>query len=123
MGASAVPDREVTVMSPSDSIDARVTLVEWLAALEQELGVTFGDVDVDALLDATRVAAHRITRPAGPLTTFAIGFAAGLSTGIATDSSAGEPDTAAAVQELSAKAAALAETWRGSGSSDGAGDA
>lgn len=79
-------------MSPSDNIDVRVTLVEWMAALERELGVSFGEVDIDALLDATRVAAHGVARPAGPLTTFAIGFAAGLSTGIATDSSAGRPD-------------------------------
>ena len=99
-------------MSPSDNIDVRVTLVEWMAALERELGVSFGEVDIDALLDATRVAAHGVARPAGPLTTFAIGFAAGLSTGIATDSSAGEPDTTAAVRELSPKASALVSSWR-----------
>ncbi|NKX92647.1 molybdopterin-guanine dinucleotide biosynthesis protein [Sanguibacter hominis ATCC BAA-789] len=99
-------------MSPSDNIDVRVTLVEWMAALERELGVSFGEVDIDALLDATRVAAHGVARPAGPLTTFAIGFAAGLSTGIATDSSAGEPDTTAAVRELSTKASALVSSWR-----------
>ena len=99
-------------MSPSDNIDVRVTLVEWMAALERELGVSFGEVDIGALLDATRVAAHGVARPAGPLTTFAIGFAAGLSTGIATDSSAGEPDTTAAVRELSTKASALVSSWR-----------
>lgn len=99
-------------MNPSDNIDVRVTLVEWMAALEQELGVSFGDVDIDSLLDVTRVAAHNIARPAGPLTTFAIGFAAGLSTGIATDSSAREPDTTAAVLELSTRASALAESWK-----------
>lgn len=99
-------------MSPSDNIDVRVTLVEWMAALERELGVSFGEVDIDALLDATRVAAHGVARPAGPLTTFAIGFAAGLSTGIATDSSAGEPDATAAVRELATKASALVSSWR-----------
>ena len=64
------------------------------------------------MADALRVAAHGVARPAGPLTTFAIGFAAGLSTGIATDSSAGEPDTTAAVRELSTKASALVSSWR-----------
>ena len=109
-------------MSPSDSIDVRATLVEWMAALERELGVDGGDVGLDALRDAARVAAPNLARPGGPPTPVAIGFAAGLSTGIATDSSAGEPDTTAAILELAAKATALAETWRPAGAA-GAGPA
>jgi hypothetical protein len=53
-----------------------MTLQEWVDALAAELGVPADDVDVTVLLDAARDAAHTIARPAAPLTTFLIGYAA-----------------------------------------------
>jgi hypothetical protein len=51
-------------------------LEDWTAALLAELDLTT-DVDVAALLDLARDAAHNVARPAAPLTTFLVGLAAG----------------------------------------------
>lgn len=52
-------------------------LDDWVAALAAELGVSADDVDVRRLLDVARDAAHSVDRPAAPLTTFLVGYAAG----------------------------------------------
>ena len=39
------------------------------------------EVDIAAVLDLARDAAHGVARPAAPLTTFLVGYAAGLSGG------------------------------------------
>ncbi|HKA68865.1 MAG TPA: DUF6457 domain-containing protein [Actinomycetes bacterium] len=75
-------------------------LDDWVAALKGELGIEL-DVDVRGLLELARVAAHGVDRPAAPLTTFLVGYAAGLRR---------DP---AAVPELSERAAALARSWPG----------
>ncbi|WP_093838299.1 NTP transferase domain-containing protein [Streptomyces aidingensis] len=49
-------------------------LDEWIAAVKAELDID-PEVDVKALLDAARDAAHNVARPAAPLTTFLIGYA------------------------------------------------
>ncbi len=72
----------------------------WLRALAAELNLEVGDVDVQALLDVARDAAHGVTRPAAPLATFLIGWAAGAS--------GGDPD---AVARASAAASKLAIEW------------
>jgi len=76
-------------------------LDEWTARLKRELGLVGDsdlDVDVREVLDLARVAAHRVDRPAAPLTTFLVGYAAGLRGG-GTD----------AVRDLAAVATSLAE--------------
>ncbi|MFG2890386.1 DUF6457 domain-containing protein [Streptomyces sp. NPDC048248] len=75
-------------------------LDEWITAVKAELGIEL-DVDTPVLLDLARDAAHGVTRPAAPLTTFLIGFAAGQQ--------------GRDVAELSAKAAALANRWAAEG--------
>ncbi|TVL92439.1 molybdenum cofactor guanylyltransferase [Streptomyces sp. SAJ15] len=50
-------------------------LDEWITAVKAELGVDL-DVDTAALLDLARDAAHGVARPAAPLTTFLVGYAA-----------------------------------------------
>ncbi len=52
-----------------------MTLQEWVAAVQAELGTDL-DLDLDQVLDVARDAAHEIARPAAPLTTFLIGYAA-----------------------------------------------
>jgi hypothetical protein len=52
------------------------TLDEWTASLTAELGVDVS-LDAPALLDLARRAAHEVDRPAAPLTTFLVGYAAG----------------------------------------------
>ncbi|QPL96608.1 molybdenum cofactor guanylyltransferase [Streptomyces clavuligerus] len=72
-------------------------LEEWITAVREELGIDL-DVDTDLLLDLARDAAHGVARPAAPLTTFLVGYAA----------AGGGPE---AVAEAARKAAALARRW------------
>ncbi|MBO0609614.1 DUF6457 domain-containing protein [Myceligenerans salitolerans] len=74
-------------------------LQTWIAALETELGLDPGTVDMNAVLDLARDAAHAVARPAAPLTTYAVGYAAGLA--------AASGDTTNAAR----KALALANRW------------
>ena len=58
-----------------------MVLDDWVAALAAELDVDPAAVDVRHLLDVARDAAHQVDRPAAPLTTFLVGYAAGLRGG------------------------------------------
>lgn len=71
----------------------------WITAVKAELGITL-DVDVRLLLDLARDAAHGVDRPAAPLTSFLVGYAAGRAEG--------GPE---AVAEAARKAEALAKRW------------
>ncbi|MEU6384898.1 NTP transferase domain-containing protein [Streptomyces bauhiniae] len=88
-------------------------LNEWITAVKNELGIEL-DVDTRVLLDAARDVAHGVARPAAPLTTFLIGYAAAQSKG-----------DAASIAEASAKVADLAIRWEaehnGGGSAPDAG--
>ncbi|MGI5376784.1 NTP transferase domain-containing protein [Streptomyces sp. CA-251387] len=77
-------------------------LDEWISAVKDELGIDL-DVDTKVLLDLARDAAHGVARPAAPLTTFLVGYAAAQAKG-----GEGGPE---AVAEASRKAAALAVRW------------
>ncbi|MEU9435440.1 NTP transferase domain-containing protein [Streptomyces sp. NPDC048252] len=74
-------------------------LDEWISAVKDELGIDL-DVDTGTLLDLARDAAHGVARPAAPLTTFLVGYAAAQAEG--------GPE---AVAEAARKAAALALRW------------
>ncbi|MFF9898777.1 NTP transferase domain-containing protein [Streptomyces longispororuber] len=77
-------------------------LDEWISAVKDELGIDL-DVDTGALLDLARDAAHGVARPAAPLTTFLVGYAAGR-----VGTAGGGPQ---AVAEAARKAAVLAARW------------
>ncbi|GGV18387.1 DUF6457 domain-containing protein [Streptomyces spectabilis] len=87
-----------------------VVLDEWISAVKDELGIDL-DVDTGTLLDLARDAAHGVARPAAPLTTFLVGYAAGLA------GASGGPQ---AVAEAARKAAALAARWAEEGDTGGA---
>ncbi|MET9391782.1 NTP transferase domain-containing protein [Streptomyces sp. NPDC006624] len=74
-------------------------LDEWISAVKDELGLDL-EVDTRGLLDLARDAAHGVARPAAPLTTFLVGYAAAQA--------GGGPE---AVAEAARKAAALAARW------------
>lgn len=74
-------------------------LDEWISAVKDELGIDL-DVDTGILLDLARDAAHGVARPAAPLTTFLVGYAAAQGKG--------GPE---AVAEAARKAVALALRW------------
>ncbi|WP_372408594.1 DUF6457 domain-containing protein [Streptomyces luteireticuli] len=79
--------------------DDRAVLDEWIAAVKAELGIEL-DVNRAELLDLARDAAHGVARPAAPLTTFLVGYAAALRGG-------GPEEVARAARQ----AAALAARW------------
>ncbi|MFF9503353.1 DUF6457 domain-containing protein [Streptomyces sp. NPDC014656] len=83
--------------------DHGTVLDEWITAVKTELGLDL-DVDTGALLDLARDAAHGVARPAAPLTTFLVGYAAAKAAEDGTD-------PAEAVAEAARKAAALAGQW------------
>ncbi|WP_405550811.1 DUF6457 domain-containing protein [Streptomyces sp. NBC_01171] len=72
---------------------------EWIAAAKAELGIDL-DVDIAELLDMTKVVAHEVARPAAPITSFLVGYAAALQAG-----------GAGAVSEANRKVTGLAEQW------------
>lgn len=80
-------------------------LDEWITSVKNELGIEL-DVDTGVLLDLARDAAHGVARPAAPLTTFLVGYAAARAS-----AGAGPDEAATAVAEAARKATALALRW------------
>ncbi|MYQ48399.1 NTP transferase domain-containing protein, partial [Streptomyces sp. SID4985] len=74
-------------------------LNEWITAVKNELGIDL-DVDTRVLLDVARDVAHGVARPAAPLTTFLVGYAAAQGKG-----------DAEAIAEAAGKVASLALRW------------
>jgi Domain of unknown function (DUF6457) len=61
-----------------------MTLQEWVDAVRLDLDIELA-LDLDQVLDLARDAAHEIARPAAPLTTFLVGYAAAQRGGSAAD--------------------------------------
>jgi hypothetical protein len=53
------------------------TLESWTEAACAELGIDPADMDTRAVLDLARDVAHRVARPAAPLTAYLLGIAVG----------------------------------------------
>lgn len=86
--------------------DERTTIMddvlkEWTAAVKADLGIDL-EVDRALLLALAGDAAHGVARPAAPLTTFLVGYAAGRA--------GGGPDAVAAAAR---RAGELAARWSG----------
>lgn len=82
------------------------------AALTLDLTIGAGcDIDVEAVLDLASVAAHTVMRPAAPLTTFLVGFAAGQA------SATSAPDAATAFVAASHTARQVASDHQTAGGS------
>ncbi|WP_405789835.1 molybdenum cofactor guanylyltransferase [Streptomyces sp. NBC_00029] len=92
--------------------DHGTVLEQWITAVKNELGIDLA-VDTDTLLDLARDAAHGVARPAAPLTTFLVGYAAAQA-------AATGADPARAVAEASRKAADLALRWADDAAADDA---
>ena len=73
---------------------------DWVTELCAALDVPADAVDVAALLDLAKDAAHHVERPAAPITTYIVGLAAGRT---GADS--------AAIADLTERAARLARGW------------
>jgi len=57
-------------------------LEDWIDAASAELGVDRAIVDAGAVLDLAREVAHRVDRPAAPVTAFLLGVAVGAGEGL-----------------------------------------
>ncbi|MDN5894645.1 MAG: DUF6457 domain-containing protein [Nocardioides sp.] len=76
-----------------------MNLHDWIDELLDVLDVDH-EVDEALVLDLARVAAHGVVRPAAPISTYLLGYAAGAR--------ALSPDE---IETLAGKAAELAATW------------
>ncbi|HMG28717.1 MAG TPA: NTP transferase domain-containing protein [Jiangellaceae bacterium] len=101
-GGSSPPFRRDQRGSGQVVVDERETNVieEWVQALCEAMGVPPDEVDVAAVLDLAREAAHSVDRPAAPITTYVVGYAAAQRGG-----------GAEAVATATAEAATLARNW------------
>jgi molybdopterin-guanine dinucleotide biosynthesis protein A len=72
-------------------IEGAEMMNDWIADVKAALGLTV-EVDVDLLLDVARDAAHNVTRPAAPVTTYLLGIAVANGADVKT--------AAAKIQEL-----------------------
>ena len=74
-------------------------LHEWTTRLCAELGLE-GEIDEGLVLDVAREAAHNVLRPAAPLTTYLLGYAAARA--------GGRPED---VERIAARIVELATVW------------
>ncbi|MFJ6001566.1 DUF6457 domain-containing protein [Arthrobacter sp. NPDC092385] len=61
--------------------DRQKLLHDWTEKLLAAFEIDGTEVDIDAVLGLAGKAAHGVVRPAAPLTTFVVGYAAGLAVG------------------------------------------
>lgn len=76
-----------------------MNLHDWIDELCDVLEIET-EVDESLVLDLARTAAHNVERPAAPITTYLLGFAAGAAQA--------DPEE---LERLAARAQALAEGW------------
>jgi hypothetical protein len=76
-----------------------VNLHDWIDELSDVLEVDT-ELDEGLVLDLARTAAHNVARPAAPITTFLLGYAAGVQDA--------DPE---ALEALAAKVQRLADGW------------
>ena len=79
-----------------------MNLHDWIDELLDILELEDVEVDEGLILDLARDAAPEVERPAAPITTFLVGYAAALRGGSTAD-----------VEELAGRAQALAMKWGG----------
>ncbi|CAN5200470.1 hypothetical protein BH09ACT2_BH09ACT2_16930 [soil metagenome] len=92
-------------MDDRDDEAMRDALSEWSDRLTAALGLEGVDVDIDAVLALAGTAAHAVLRPAAPLTTYLVGYAAGIAAG-----STGQEGATAAFGQAVAIATRLAKS-------------
>jgi hypothetical protein len=89
--------------------DTPTVLDRWVAAVEAELGLPGGSIDVGQVLDLARDAAHHVARPAAPVTTYLVGYARGLAA--ASGGADGPASGTGPHDDVAARASRLALGW------------
>ncbi|TYC97861.1 molybdopterin-guanine dinucleotide biosynthesis protein [Arthrobacter echini] len=92
--------------------DRQKLLHDWTEGLLAALELEGTEVDIDAVLGLAGRAAHSVVRPAAPLTTFVVGYAAGLAVG------SGQAEEQVAMRSASAVADALCADAAADGSAE-----
>lgn len=90
-----------------DEDHARESIELWVKELAHHLEIDGVQIDVDAILALAGQAAHTVVRPAAPVTTYLIGYVAGLA------EATGQADFATASRAASNVASQLLERRSG----------
>jgi hypothetical protein len=92
----------VSLASPTHKVESgTVNLHDWIDELMDALDIDT-EIDEGLVLDVARRAAHRVERPAAPITTYLLGYAAALK--------GGDPED---IEALAGGAMSLADKWEG----------
>lgn len=83
-----------------DDVDG--ILEVWADEVREALGID-AEVDVKAVLGLAGVAAHAVVRPAAPLTTYLVGFAAGRAAARGEDPAAAATEATRIAKDLAAR--------------------
>lgn len=87
-------------MSENDEVDG--ILDAWADEVRDALGIDAA-VDIRAVLGLAGVAAHAVIRPAAPLTTYLVGFAAGRADARGEDPAAAAAEATRLAKDLAAR--------------------
>lgn len=82
--------------------DDRTTLEAWVVRVADALNTADLDLDLDEVLNLAGTAARSIVRPAAPVTTFLVGYAAGRATAAGANPKQAVRDATATVEALAA---------------------
>lgn len=85
---------------PNDDPETRAALDGWITDLAAELGLDPGEVDTDAVLALAGAIAHRVVRPAAPVTTYLAGLRVGQAIARGEDPAAAFRDTVERARRL-----------------------
>ena len=86
--------------SPVDETDGILT--DWANEVRAALGIET-DVDIRSVLGLAGVVAHSVVRPAAPLTTYLVGFAAGRAATLGEDPAIAAAEATRVAKELAAR--------------------
>lgn len=86
--------------SPRDDTDGILT--DWSGEVRTALGIE-ADVDIREILGLAGVVAHAVVRPAAPLTTYLVGFAAGRAAALGEDPTSAAAEATRVAKDLAAR--------------------
>lgn len=95
----------MTERQPSGGMDDdefETRLTEWADEVRAALGID-AEVDIKTVLGLAGVAAHAIVRPAAPLTTYLVGFAAGRAAASGEDPATAAAEAARIARDLASR--------------------
>lgn len=100
MTESDPPTPDETLRGPQDDADG--ILADWSNEVRAALGIG-ADVDIRSVLGLAGVVAHSVVRPAAPLTTYLVGFAAGRAAALGEDPATAAEAATRTAKELAAR--------------------